>query len=53
MMAATSTVEGAHRAWSQRQRLESAIEAAIGLLDAMDGDADLEAGADLEAEVLL
>ena len=33
---------------SPRRRLELAIEAAIALLDRMDGDADLEDGADDE-----
>jgi hypothetical protein len=32
----------------QRKRVEAAIEALIGLLDAMDGDPDLEAGCDDE-----
>jgi len=34
----------------RRQQLELWIERAIALLDAMDGDADLEAGADLERD---
>ena len=34
----------------RRQQLEQWIERAIALLDAMDGDPDLEAGADLERD---
>jgi len=34
----------------RRQQLEQWIERAIALLDALDGDADLEAGADLERD---
>jgi hypothetical protein len=34
----------------RRQQLELWIERAIALLDTLDGDADLEAGADLERD---
>jgi hypothetical protein len=34
----------------RRQQLELWIERAIALLDALDGDAELEAGADLERD---
>jgi len=34
----------------RRQQLELWIERAIGLLDAIDGDPDQEAGADLERD---